>query len=147
MTHPAQADEAKGMTPGQLHSWWQSSTDWRHMMMTPDVEPVPANTPHPADNGCGIYMLFGADDGLDYVGKAIDLAQRVGQHWLDGRYGRKPKFASYAWLHLPPHAVHDIEVAHIYALEPPRNLLYEPPRWEQHDAMVAAIRELWGPKQ
>lgn len=125
---------------------WNESTDWRHMLMTPEIETCPASAAYPTDNGCGIYMLFGADDGLDCVGKAIDLAQRVGQHWLDGRYGRAPRFASYAWLHLPAYAMRDV-VAHIAALEPPRNVLYEPPTWKQHDAMVAAIRELWGPKQ
>jgi hypothetical protein len=134
-------------TPGALERWWQKATHWSDMVMGPEISVCRSGDSHPEMSGCGLYMLFGADEGLEYVGKAQDLAVRMAQHWYAGKYGREPRYALYACMQLPPYAVHDVEVAHIYALEPPRNLLYERVRWKYHEAMVGLIRETWGPKQ
>lgn len=93
-------------------AWWQKCTAWQHMVLDPEIDAYVSGDRHPSDEGCGIYMLFDAGDGLRYVGKAGD-----------------------------------VEVAHIYALRPPQNRLYETPRWKQHDAMVALIQESWRPNK
>lgn len=128
-------------------SLFLNTEDMAELVMGPDVEACAANAIHPEKSGPGIYMLFGKDDDLQYIGKSMDLSSRIDQHWYAGRYGRAPRFASYACMRLPRYAVRDVEVAHIYALEPPRNALYEGIRWEQHDAMVKHIQEIWGPKR
>lgn len=135
------------MTLPVRHAWWQECTAWQHMVLDPEIDAYVSGDRHPADEGCGIYMLFDAGDGLRYVGKAGDLQMRIQSHWLSARAGREPKFASYACLQLPEYAVRDVEVAHIYALRPPQNRLYETPRWKQHDAMVALIQESWRPNK
>lgn len=125
------------------HAWWQECAARPGMVLDPDIDAYVSGDRHPADDGCGIYMLFDTGDGLRYVGKAGDLQMRIQSHWLSARAGREPKFASYACLQLPEYAVRDVEVAHIYALRPSQNRLYEAPKWKQHDAMVALIRAAW----
>lgn len=134
------------MTPAAQYAWWQSAPKswWEHMVLTPDTLAVHWRERHPHMNGSGIYMLAGRDGGLDYIGKSKDLYQRINQHCLGAQYGREPQYHSYACIELPEHAYHDVEVAHIYALEPPNNRKYDLTGWPAHAEMVKHIKEIWG---
>lgn len=137
------------MSLGVLDRWWQAAppSHWEHMVLPPEIEVCGRSDDHPQKDGCGIYALFGEDDGLQYIGKASDLSARMLQHWYGSRNRREAWYSQYACLQLPPHAVHDVEVAHIHALEPPCNRLYEIVRWDRHHDMVKLIQETWGPKR
>lgn len=130
-----------------LHKWWQSAGHWMSMVLDPSCSVYAAeDTPQEA-SAPGIYMLFGPADELLYVGKSNDINTRICSHYRLRRSRGGIPFAQFAFLPLPAYAVRDIEVAHIYALEPPHNKLFERISWQQHDAMIQHIQTVWGPKQ
>lgn len=134
------------MAPHVLHQWWNEAprAHWEHMIMHPgNIISVSAYDLTEAPLDAGIYMLFGTDGGLDYIGKAKNIYKRVKEHLLGAEAGRRPWFGRFAWMELPDHAYHDIEVAHIYAMKPPQNILYEAPRWARHRELVALIDKAW----
>lgn len=94
--------------------------------------------------GVGIYMLFAKDGLLLYVGRSIDLSERIYQHWLGMRYRNSGKFFSYfVTMNTPLEVMSAVELAHIYALKPPLNVKYEPPSWKHHKALVKLIFNAW----
>lgn len=119
--------------------------EWRHYVIGPDCEVTPANKYHPTIH-CGIYVLFGKDDGLLYVGKSYGIGYRVVQHFWASQRGQRAPFASYACMEVPAWLMGDIETAHIHALDPPENKHLPRPDWTYHDDAVTLIRELWGEK-
>jgi hypothetical protein len=123
---------------------WQTSgpLQWGGMILRPGVR-LPLREIGAAPWDCGIYALFADDGGLFYVGRAKYLSQRLLQHHRNAMYRRGPRFATFRFLEVPLCATRDVEVAHIYAMEPEGNRLYEPVQWDQHGAMVAAIRKAW----
>jgi hypothetical protein len=143
-------EEIEALPPHALHDWWQKAQreHWAHMVMHPDrIQSFRALDTHEAPPEPGIYMLFGADGGLDYVGKSKEISKRLREHLMGMVDGRRPPYSRFAWLQLPSYAYHDIEVAHIYAMEPPHNQLYEPPRWGRHKELVGLVQEAWGYKE
>ena len=134
------------MPPWVQRKWWNEAPrdHWEHMIMHPgNIQSVRTRDVGLAPLDAGIYMLFGFDGGLDYIGKAKNINKRVFEHMRRADAGQRPAFGRFAWMELPDHAYHDIEVAHIYAMEPPQNLLYEPIRWKPHHELVALIQEAW----
>lgn len=134
------------MPPHVLHKWWNAAPreEWKHMILHPgNIKSYPALDTHEAPQECGIYMLFGSDYGLDYIGKSKDINKRLREHLMGMVDGRRPAYGRFAWMQLPAHAYHDIEVAHIYAMKPPQNRLYEPPRWKRHAELVELISQAW----
>lgn len=142
------AEEIEAMTPGAQWRWWQRAPrdHWERMVITPDTPAVHWKARHPNASGPGIYLLAGADGGIDYIGKSKDLAQRIDQHCLGMQYGREPAYHSYSCIQLPIWAYHDIEAAHISALEPPNNKLNRGGSWPFHDELIKVIHEAWGYK-
>lgn len=130
-----------------LNRWWQAPGHWYSMVIGPDCEVYGAEDSPDAASADGIYMLFDQDGGLLYVGKSTDINTRICAHYWKSRFGAGIPFTQFTFMALPQYAVRDVEVAHIYALEPPFNNLYEHIRWHQHDAMVSHVRTIWGPKQ
>lgn len=107
-------------------------------VLKPDELLVKSPRIHPNVAG-GIYALFGADDSLLYIGKAINLNLRINQHF----YARKLGFKYYSAMDVPTNLMSDIEVAHIYALMPPGNSLYARVDNPLHGEMVDRIRKAW----
>lgn len=133
--------------PHVRHQWWQSTNHWLSMVIDPGCHVFAAGDSPPEASADGIYMLFGIADDLLYVGKSNDINARVFAHYRSRKSRGGIPFANFAFLPLPAYAVADIEVAHIYALEPPHNKLFERIRWEQHEAMIKHIQTVWGPKK
>lgn len=108
---------------------------------------VPANAKLP-EGGTGIYMLFSGDGQLQYTGKSLCMHERIYQHWLGMRYRKSQlKFSLVATRHVRLDLLSHVEIAHIYALRPPRNVLYEKPTWEHHEKLVTAISQKWSAPQ
>ena len=94
----------------------------------------------------GIYILFDGDGYLNYVGQSVGVGYRnLQHHWSVGTKQRRP-FTEYAALEVPDLLRLNLEIAHIYALEPPENGM---PRvqWDRHDEAVKLIKEAWGIEQ
>jgi hypothetical protein len=89
----------------------------------------------------GIYALRAADGAVIYIGRAVDLNRRLRRHYR--ATNGTPGLAVFSFHLVPEYALYDVEVAHIYGMQPENNALYEPVRWEGHDAMVAAVRAAW----
>jgi hypothetical protein len=139
-------EEIEALPPHAIHRWWNEAPrdQWEHMILHPDnIQSFRALDTHEAPIESGIYMLFGADGGLDYVGKAKNINKRLREHLMGMVDGRRPPYSRFAWMELPRYAYHDIEVAHIYAMEPPQNRLYEPIRWARHKELVGLIQKAW----
>lgn len=126
-----------------LHQWWQTTSHWKNMVMGPDSDAYYPTDPPGEAYGAGIYMLFSANEGLLYVGKAGDIANRILAHYRKRRYGEGIPFAHFAFLPVPDYALSDVEIAHIYALKPPYNKLFERCQWAQHGEMVSRIQTAW----
>ncbi len=112
---------------------------WRELLIGPDMavseygghwDDVPDMT--------GIYFLWAADGSLLYVGMTNTPEQRFKAHWKRGL-----RWVEYGFLEMRYELCKPVESAYIYALRPPVNRMYEQPRWSGHDAMVAAILEMW----
>lgn len=91
----------------------------------------------------GVYALFDKDDGLLYIGKTLSLNLRINSH----HWARVHDFAFYSAIEVPVDQMKQIEIAHIYALRPPGNKLYERISTEDnpnHGEMVTSIRAAWG---
>lgn len=127
-------------------TWRQAGPEvWRPWIMPQRFKPIVPTAMQGVPAASGIYMLCAADDTMVYIGRAGNLHRRVRQHWDAKRFRGGMHFTYFTFLPVPAVALHDVEVAHIYALEPPANRLYEPIRWPGHAAMVAAIVEAWSP--
>lgn len=111
-------------------------------ILTPHAPRADAWNLFDLEDDSGIYGLFDADK-LIYVGKARSLVSRLQQHQTAMKYGRGQDFTAYACMVVPEEEMGRIEIAHIYALRPPNNRLYEPVRWAGHDALVGQIKEAW----
>jgi hypothetical protein len=124
---------------------WQSATplEWGGMLLRPGRKRYPRDGTHEADAMPGIYSLSMADGGIVYVGKSSNLSSRLNDHFYASRMGRAEWFDFFTFMYLPDFAVRDVEVAHIHAMRPERNALYEPVRWAGHPAMVTALRTIW----
>lgn len=112
---------------------------WNDFILMPNAELVKQPNLHPSVKG-GIYALFDKDDCLIYIGKALNLNLRINNH----SYVKKHNFLYYSAIDVPTDLMKDIEIAHIYALMPPGNGLYERVTSPDHDAMVTEIRKVWG---
>ena len=112
--------------------------EWRDYLLLPDAIQIERGESHPTA-GSGIYALFGREGILLYIGKTLSLNQRMNQHF----WARVIPFKTYAAIEVHDDFVADLEVAHIYALKPPCNSLYERVRTDNHDDMVAAITAAW----
>lgn len=129
----------------QVRGWMEATAlEWGGWMLRPGCQLHARNDFDAMPDESGIYALSMADGGIVYVGKAKSLHTRLCQHFTASRFGRAAWFDKFAHIVVPEYAVRDVEVAHIYAMEPERNNLYERVRWPQHEAMVAAIRAVWG---
>lgn len=112
---------------------------WDDLILMPNAELVKQPNQHPSVKG-GIYALFDKDDGLLYIGKAINLNLRINGH----SYANKLGFLYYSAIDVPTDLMKDVEIAHIYALNPPGNILYERANNQAHDEFVEKIRKAWG---
>jgi hypothetical protein len=92
------------------------------------------------DDVSGIYALWSEIGELLYVGMATNIQSRALAHW---RKGTIP-FESLTLSAVPVIAMWEVEVAHIQALRPPFNRLFEQSHWIGHPIMVDAIRLAWG---
>lgn len=94
--------------------------------------------------GGGIYALFGEDEALLYIGKSLHIHNRVIQHFHAATRSERKKFKYWSAVDVPTDLMDMVEIAHIWALEPPENAL---PRHShpQHDALVKLIQEEWKP--
>lgn len=92
---------------------------------------------------CGIYALFTKNAGLLYIGKSVDIQGRITAH----TYGRKHRFTQYCEVEVPPEYLGQMEIAHIEALMPPGNGLFET-RWPDtrldRKEIVQYVRDAWG---
>jgi hypothetical protein len=91
----------------------------------------------------GIYALCMADGGIVYIGRSRTLHERLKSHFYNVRGGRSLRYDCFTFVQVPEHALEAVEIAHIHALEPERNTLFEPPEWSGHDAMVDSLRAIW----
>jgi len=117
---------------------------WRRLVLPCDSHAYDKREQCPFD-GPGIYALFNKVDQLIYIGKSHMLAQRLNFHFTAARFGRGMAYASFACLPLSTATYSDVEIAHIHALQPPLNRLYETPKWPGHAAMVVEIQKEWEP--
>lgn len=76
----------------------------------------------PCGDHCGIYFLIHGDD-VVYVGKSINIFNRIGRHRADGR-----EFDSFAYLLCPEDRLDEIEAGYITALMPWMNIALGPSR-------------------
>lgn len=128
----------------QARVWREAAPlEWGGMLLRPGRRRYSRHTLSDVPIESGIYALATADGDVVYVGKAISLHQRLSQHYQRVRFGQEAPFDIFAILCIPQYALGDVEVAHIHALQPERNRLYEPSRWPGHGAMVAALRGIW----
>lgn len=125
-----------------------SQDDIEELVFFPtEDDAVPANSKL-RHGGIGIYMLFTDDGRLQYVGKSICMHERITQHWLAMRYRRSPlRFSRVTTCPVREELLSFVEVAHIYALRPPKNTLYEVPIWPYHQALVDAVARKWSELQ
>jgi len=93
----------------------------------------------------GIYALWSAGDVLLYIGLSDCISRRLLAHWRSRRFrhGRIIPWLYATLMPVPEMMRKAVEVAHIHALTPPYNRLYEPKQWGGHDAHVEAIRARW----
>lgn len=127
-------------------AWNLANEDrWRRLMLLPDLEQYDRITKCPFV-GAGIYALFADGGRLLYIGKSNSVRKRLSGHYKEWAYRSGPEFDRYSCLSVPDVAYSDVEIAHIYALAPPLNKLYEPPAWPGHESMVLAIKHEWGRK-
>jgi hypothetical protein len=125
----------------QLRRGWQSAgaLEWGGMIMHPGTKAYSIHYLEKVPQEAGIYMLCEADGRMIYVGQSKCLHQRLHHHY---RYGKLP-FHLFGYRLVPEHAVKDVEIAHIRALKPEANRLYEACHWPAVDAMTAAIKGIW----
>ena len=143
-------DELTRLTrPGQKHTkYWKMAMEQRRAIWTPYViKPeieffhVDENESRPSEEG--VYFLCSADGFVLYVGKSTGTRYRITQHYWAMQRGTQVKFSLCAVLPVPGDILRDVEVAHIHALRPPGNNLFERSRCDWHDDMVQAIRQAW----
>jgi hypothetical protein len=128
-----------------LVRWTKRPTplDWGGMLLRPGMRGFNPRDISLAGAMPGIYLLGDADDRMLYIGKAGCLNMRLRQHRDAARFRGGLHFDFFCCLSVPAWAVRDVEIAHIHALEPPANRLYEPAYWRGHVAMVSALRAIW----
>lgn len=138
---PEVGDAASGIGAG-TPAWWcrYMAAEWRRYLVGAD-QPV---TAYPGDDlpREGVYFLWTADWGLEYIGISSGIEYRLLQHT---RAGRVFKYVGVieiedAW------AREVVETAYIEALAPAGNGRRGYARFSKHEEMVAAIRELWAPQ-
>lgn len=128
----------------ELARWQKLPTaHLRNLVLPQDHDACRAAEHHSESNGAGIYALFDSLDRLMYIGMSLNLSARLHSHWQAARYGREPRYAMYSCMTLPAYAARDVEIAHIHALQPDWNRLYELPRWNRHKAMMATVLDEW----
>lgn len=69
---------------------------------------------------CGVYFLF-QQGRLVYVGQAINMARRIGQHTHD------KAFDSYSYIECPQAELNAVEQTYIQRFRPPLNVQCMPP--------------------
>ncbi|MEJ7932533.1 GIY-YIG nuclease family protein [Ramlibacter sp. AN1015] len=118
----------------------------RALLLRPDAQVYPAGKYPPSGEACGIYMLFGEDGGLLYVGKSVGVGYRNVQHYWAMKRGARSPFVEYAFVPVQERLLAAVESAYIHALEPPENKAMPPDGWRHHRELVAMIQGAWGPK-
>jgi hypothetical protein len=143
---PAEVAELTGFSERLERFAWNVApmARWQQLILPGDSIAYDRHAHCPFD-GSGIYALFNEVDQLLYIGKSHCVHQRLNSHYTAARFGRGPDYASFACLPLSIATYSDVEIAHIHALRPPLNVLYEPPKWPGHAAMVTAIQKEWEP--
>ena len=90
----------------------------------------------------GLYFLYLGDE-LRYIGKSVQLGQRLSKH----AYQRHMDFDSFSVLEIDvPDAAHfleHVEHAYIHALTPPENMSYLARGFKNEEKMRQMIREAW----
>lgn len=116
---------------------------WTPYILKPDIEFFHVDENNDRESHEGIYGLFDHTGFLLYIGKSMGTRYRITQHhWARDR-GAQAYFTYCAVMPVPAIIMGDIEVAHIHALRPVANNLFERVRCDWHDDMVKAIREIW----
>lgn len=106
-----------------------------------DVVPTNAKLP---EGGTGMYMLFSDAGRLEYIGKSICMHERIYQHWLGMKFRKTGlHFSQVATIPVSKDLLAHVEIAHIHALRPPKNVLYETPTWAHHGELVLAVNKKW----
>lgn len=130
------------------HMRYKPLAFFEQFILRPDLEVIPASeTPPDTVDWCGVYMLFGEDDGLYYIGRSDWVVRRIAHHASLARSGKRRKFAHYGFMPTPWEIAGGIEAAHIQALEPPDNRHVPPGKLPHHDKLVKLIRDAWGEKK
>jgi len=124
------------MHPREVKPWLRSN--WKSLVARPSL-PAVMYEHNAGPSGTGMYLLWGADDSLLYVGLASDIAARLVSHT---RAGRIP-FTMVSHMLMPRIICTHVEAAHIDALRPPYNRKLELARWDGHLMMVLRIRRAW----
>jgi hypothetical protein len=94
----------------------------------------------------GVYALFDENGALNYIGQSCNIAARIIQHRNAARRGERWPFVEYAYVEICSLMIDEVEMAHIYALEPPENAAYGIVRWEHHAEAIKILRAAWGVK-
>ena len=118
----------------------ETLTSW---VLGPDAECLERMDCNRAPNDSGIYMLFANDDELLYIGKTIGIQYRLAQHFWAMKYRSGRKFSRFTWRTVPAFAIGAVEIAHISALKPRGNILYESSDWPCHGQMVLLVNKAW----
>ena len=116
---------------------------WTPYVITPDIEFFHVDKNNDRESEEGVYFLCSQDGLVLYVGKSTGTRYRITQHHWAMERGAQVKFALCAVLPVPLDILRDVEVAHIHALRPPGNNLFERSRCAWHGDMVQAIRKAW----
>lgn len=66
---------------------------------------------------CGVYFLFDAEGGLQYIGRSVCIANRIISH----RRARQLPFTHVAWVAVPKLLVEGVESDYIAKHQPPWN--------------------------
>lgn len=124
---------------------WREATplEWGSMLLRPGRRRYTRSTLAEVPEAGGIYALADDEGQVVYIGKAKNLPQRLAQHYQCARFGHERAFAMFGVQCVPEYAIGAVEVAHIHALQPERNRLYENASWPGHAMMVAALRQIW----
>lgn len=87
----------------------------------------------------GVYFLWDADGGLQYVGASCHVQNRVAQHI----WARRIPFRYYSVIEADADIAALVEMVYICALRPVYNRTFGPVRWSGHERMARLIRRLW----
>ena len=110
-------------------------------IIQPDSLLIQGSKVHPTlGDAYAIYALFDIDDELLYVGQTCNLINRIRSHYSNQKCG----FVYYSAIGVPADLLNAVELAHIYALEPPGNVRYGRIDNLLHGSMVEKIRKAWG---